>query len=45
MSQKSEISEGMRIDGDVPFPMEDSIVLRADVYRSIEEGHYPVRVR
>jgi len=45
MSQKSGISEGMSIDGDVPFPMEDSIVLRADVYRPIEEGHYPVWVR
>ena len=32
MSQKSEISEGMRIDGDVPFPMENSIVLCAAAF-------------
>ncbi|HBK78551.1 MAG TPA: peptidase S15 [Nitrospinae bacterium] len=32
----------MRIDWDVPIPMEDGIVLRADVYRPIEEGEYPV---
>ncbi|MBI3940072.1 MAG: CocE/NonD family hydrolase [Acidobacteria bacterium] len=32
----------MRIDWDVPVPMEDEVVLRADVYRPIEPGHYPV---
>ena len=31
----------MRIEEDVPFPMEGSMVLRGDVYRPIEEGHYP----
>jgi len=41
-SYKSEIRDGMRIDWDVPIPLDDGIVLRADVYRPIEEGRYPV---
>ena len=39
---KSEIRDGMRIDWDVPIEMDDGIVLRADVYRPIAEGRYPV---
>jgi predicted acyl esterase len=39
---KSEVRDGMRIDWDVPIKMDDAIVLRADVYRPIEEGRYPV---
>jgi putative CocE/NonD family hydrolase len=39
---KSEVRDGMRIDWDVPIPMEDGIVLRADVFRPIDEGRYPV---
>jgi predicted acyl esterase len=42
MSQKSEISDGMKIDWNVPLTMDDGIVLRADVYRPVEDGHYPV---
>jgi predicted acyl esterase len=42
MSEKSEIRDGMRIDWDVPIEMDDGILLRADVYRPIEEGRYPV---
>ncbi len=43
MSQeKSEVRDGMRIDWDVPITMDDGLVLRADVYRPIEEGQYPV---
>ena len=42
MSVKSELREGMRIDWDVPIPMEDGIILRADVYRPVIEGRYPV---
>jgi uncharacterized protein len=41
-SEKSEIRDGMRIDWDVPIPMDDGIVLRADVFRPIAEGKYPV---
>ena len=32
----------MRIDWDVPIPMDDGIVLKADVYRPPQEGTYPV---
>lgn len=42
MSHKSEVRDGMRIDWNVPIVMEDSIVLRADVYRPVPEGKYPV---
>ena len=41
MSQKSEIRDGMRIDWNVPIPMDDGIVLRADVYRPIDGGAVP----
>jgi len=34
--------DGMRIDWQVPIEMDDGIVLRADVYRPIEPGEYPV---
>lgn len=34
--------DGMRIDWQVPIDMDDGIVLRADVYRPIEPGEYPV---
>jgi uncharacterized protein len=42
MDMKSEIRDGMRIDWDAPIPMEDGLVLRADVFRPVTEGHYPV---
>ena len=38
---KSEIRDGMRIDWDVPIAMDDGTVLRADIYRPIDEGKYP----
>jgi predicted acyl esterase/3-hydroxyisobutyrate dehydrogenase-like beta-hydroxyacid dehydrogenase len=38
----SEIRDGMRIDWDVPIAMSDGLVLRADVFRPIEDGAYPV---
>jgi len=38
----SEIRDGMRIDWDVPVAMEDGIVLRADVFRPVAEGRFPV---
>ena len=40
--EKSEIRDGMQIDWDVPIEMDDGLVLRADLYRPIEEGKYPV---
>ena len=39
---KSEVRDGMRIDWDVPIKMDDGIVLRADVFRPLAEGRYPV---
>ncbi|MEK6712473.1 MAG: CocE/NonD family hydrolase [Nitrospinota bacterium] len=38
----SEIRDGMRIGWDVPIGMDDGAVLRADVYRPVPEGKYPV---
>ena len=42
MTQNSENREGMRIDWDLPITMDDGLVLRADVYRPVKEGRYPV---
>ena len=39
---KSEICDGMQIDWDAAIPMGDSVVLRADVFRPVGDGHYPV---
>jgi predicted acyl esterase len=41
---KSEIRDGMRVDWDVPIPMDDGIVLRADVFRPFQDGRYPALV-
>lgn len=38
----SEVKDGMRIDWDVPITVRDGLVLRADIYRPIEDGQYPV---
>ena len=38
---KSDVRDGMRIEWDVPIPMDDGVVLRADVYRPVAEGAYP----
>ncbi|HEX5213628.1 MAG TPA: CocE/NonD family hydrolase [Pseudolabrys sp.] len=39
---KSEIRDNMQIDWDVAVPMDDGVVLRADVYRPVGGGKYPV---
>lgn len=39
---KSETRDGMRIDWDAPVPMEDGVVLRADVFRPVADDKYPV---
>ncbi|WUD77827.1 hypothetical protein OG937_42025 [Streptomyces sp. NBC_00510] len=41
-SHSSEVRDGMRIDWDVPIPMDDGVVLRADVLRPVTEGRHPV---
>jgi predicted acyl esterase len=38
----SEIRDGMKIDWDAPIAMDDGVVLRADVFRPIADGTYPV---
>ena len=40
--QRTEIRDGMRIDWDVPVTMDDGLVLRADVFRPVKDGKYPV---
>jgi hypothetical protein len=40
--QRTEIRDGMRIDWDVPITMDDGVVLRADVFRPVKEGKFPV---
>jgi predicted acyl esterase len=39
---KSEIRDGMRIDWDTPIEMDDGVVVRADVFRPVADGKYPV---
>ena len=38
----TDVRDGMRIDWDVPIPMDDGVVLRCDVYRPIKKGKYGV---
>src|SRR3984893_13663903 len=40
--QRSETRDGMCIDGDVRIAMDDGLVLRADVFRPVKDGRYPV---
>ena len=39
---RTEIRDGMRITWHQPLEMDDGVVLRADVYRPIADGRYPV---
>jgi uncharacterized protein len=39
---RSEVRDGMRIDWDVPVTMDDGVVLRADIFRPMKDGRYPV---
>ncbi len=41
-AEKSEIRDGMQIDWDVPIPMDDGVVLRADLFRPPGGGPFPV---
>jgi len=41
-ASKSEVRDGMRIDWDTAIRMDDGVVLRADVYRPVAAGKYPV---
>src|SRR4051794_18824500 len=42
MDYTTETRDGMTIDWDVPITMDDGNVLRADVFRPIAPGKYPV---
>ncbi len=42
LQQRSEVRDGMRIDWDVLIAMDDGLILRADVFRPVAEGRYPV---
>ena len=42
VKMRSEVRDGMRIMWHVPIEMDDGLVLRADVFRPVEDGHYPV---
>jgi uncharacterized protein len=39
---KSEIRDGMKVDWDARIAMDDGVELRADVFRPVAEGKYPV---
>jgi len=41
-SAKNEIRDNMQIDWDAPIRMNDGVVLRADVYRPVGKGRFPV---
>lgn len=42
MEYRSEIRDGMCIDWNVPIEIDDGLILRADVFRPIPDGKYPV---
>jgi predicted acyl esterase len=44
LRETTETRDGMTIDWDVPITMDDGLVLRADIYRPVEAGRYPVIV-
>ena len=39
---RSEVRDGMQIDWDVDITMDDGLVLKADVFRPVKDGRYPV---
>lgn len=39
---KSEIRDGMCIDWDMPIQMDDGLILRADIFRPVHDGKFPV---
>lgn len=40
-SSRIEIRDGMLVEWDVPIPMDDGLILRADIFRPIAPGRYP----
>ncbi len=41
-SSRSEVRDGMQIDWNVPIRMDDGLELRADIFRPLGDGRYPV---
>src|SRR5437868_14909526 len=39
---RSEVRDGMRIEWDAPIRMDDGLELRADIFRPVTQGRYPV---
>ena len=39
---RHEVRDGMSIGWDAPITMDDGVVLRADVFRPLAQGRYPV---
>jgi len=42
LQQRTEVRDGMRIDWNVPITMDDGLVLRADIFRPVKDGKFPV---
>ena len=42
LKERTEVRDGMRIDWNVPITMDDGLVLRADVFRPVKDGQFPV---
>jgi predicted acyl esterase len=42
LEHRSEVRDYMRIDWNVAIEMEDGLVLRADIFRPVKDGKYPV---
>jgi hypothetical protein len=42
VKMRSEVRDGMRVEWHVPIRMDDGLVLRADVFRPVQDGRYPV---
>ena len=42
LTEASENRDSMKINWDFPIAMDDGLVLRADIFRPIEDGQYPV---
>ena len=42
MTHKTELKDSMFIEWDAPIKMDDGLVLRADIFRPVGDGRYPV---
>ena len=42
LHERTEDRDGMRIDWNVPIEVDDGLVLRADVFRPMKDGKFPV---